>query len=216
MLKSGALLFHFRQASSVTGQCYSSDVIDGSGAAPESGTRARTRRAILDAAVRVLSHQSNASLAEVAAAAGVGRTTMHRYFPERADLLAGISGDLLEQVAEATHRARPDLGSAMAALERLCQAYFALGDGLLLTMNEPGLFTDPAWQEVSESDRALLQLVERGHAEGTIDPDLSPVWVQSVLWALLYAGWMHARDDEVPEHDALALCLRTLRKAVAA
>ncbi len=209
-------MFHFRQVCSTTVQCYSSAVVDELAAAPESGTRARTRRAILDAAVRVLSQQSNASLAEVAAVAGVGRTTMHRYFPERADLLAGISGDLLEQIADATRRARPDLGPAMAALERLCQAYFALGDGLLLTMNEPGLFTDPAWQEESESDRALLQLVERGHAEGTIDPDLTPVWVQAVLWALLYAAWMHARDDEVPEHDALALCLRTLRKAVAA
>ena len=190
-------------------------MVDEPGTPPESGTRARTRRAILDAAVRVLSQQSSASLAEVAAAAGVGRTTMHRYFPERADLLTGISTDLLEQVAAATERARPDVGPAVAALERLCQAYFALGDGLLLTMNEPGLFTDPAWQEESESDRALLRLVERGHAEGTIDPDLSPVWVRAVLWTLLYAAWMHARDDEVPEHAALALCLRTLRKAVA-
>jgi AcrR family transcriptional regulator len=140
---------------------------------------------------------------------------MHRYFPERADLLAGISSDLLERVAAATERARPEVGPAVAALERLCQAYFALGDGLLLTMNEPYLFTEPAWQEESEADRALLRLVERGQAEGTIDPEQSPEWVQTVLWSLLYAAWMHARDSNVPEHDALALCLRTLRKAVA-
>jgi AcrR family transcriptional regulator len=184
-------------------------------AVPESGTRARTRRAILDAAVRVLSQQSAASLAEVATAAGVGRTTMHRYFPERADLLTGITNDLLERIEAATERARPDTGPAVAALERLCQAYFALGDGLLLTMNEPHLFTDPVWQAEVEPDRALLQLVERGHAEGTIDRNLTAAWVESVLWSLLCAAWMHARDSDVPEHDALALCLRTLRKAVA-
>jgi AcrR family transcriptional regulator len=189
-------------------------VVDEPGAAPESGTRARTRRAILDAAVRVLSQQPNASLAEVAAAAGVGRTTMHRYFPERADLLTGITNDLLEKIAAATERARPDTGPAMAALERLCQAYFDLGDGILLTVNEPHLFTDAAWSQESETDRTLLRLVKRGQAEGAIDPDLTPEWVQNVLWALLYAAWMHARDDDVPEHDALALCLRTLRKAV--
>jgi AcrR family transcriptional regulator len=203
-------LFRFRQVGSITVQCYSSAVVE-----PESGTRARTRRAILDAAVQVLSQHSGASLAEVAAAAGVGRTTMHRYFPERADLLAGISSDLLERVAAATERARPEAGPAVAALERLCQAYFDLGDGLLLTMNEPYLFTEPAWQEETESDRALLRLVERGHAEGTMDPGLSPEWVQTVLWSLLYAAWMHARDNDVPEHEALALCLRTLRKVVA-
>jgi AcrR family transcriptional regulator len=215
MLNSGASLFRFRQPSSITVQCYSSAVVDEPGSAPESGTRARTRRAILDAAVRVLSQQSSASLAEVAAAAGVGRTTMHRYFPERADLLTGITNDLLEKVAAATERARPDAGPAMAALERLCQAYFALGDGLLLTLNEPHLFTDPSWTEESETDQLLLQLVERGQTEGTIDPELTREWVQNVLWSLLYAAWMHARDSDVPEHDALALCLRTLRKALA-
>lgn len=183
------------------------------GAARESGTRARTRRAILDAGVRVLSQQPGASLAEVAAAAGVGRTTMHRYFPERADLLAGIGADLLDRIAAATDRARLDEGPAPAALERLCQAYFALGEGLLLTMNEPQLFSD-AFESESESDRALLRLVERGHLEGTIDPAMTPLWVQSLLWSLLYAAWMHARDDGVPEHDALALCLASLRKAV--
>jgi len=184
-------------------------------AAPESGTRARTRRAILDAGVRVLSQQPGASLADVAAAAGVGRTTMHRYFPERADLLTGITSDLLERIAAATERARPEHGPALAALERLCQAYFELGDGIMLTVNEPHLFTDPAWNQEREPERALLRLVERGHAEGTIDPGSSPAWVQGVLWSLLHAAWTHARDCDVPEHDALALCLRTLRKAVA-
>ena len=70
------------------------------------------------------------------------------------------------------------------------------------------------WEEESESDRALLRLVERGHAEGSIDPSLGPHWVQAVLWSLLYAAWMHARENDVPEYDALALCVRTLRKVV--
>src|SRR5690606_3041661 len=98
-------------------------------------------------------------------------------------------------------------------LFRSCQAYFDLGDGILLTVNEPHLFTDAAWSQESETDRTLLRLVKRGQAEGAIDPDLTPEGVQNVLWALLYAAWMHARGDDVPEHDALALCLRTRRTA---
>ncbi|TQM09193.1 TetR/AcrR family transcriptional regulator [Pseudonocardia kunmingensis] len=183
-------------------------------AAPSS-TRARTRRAILDAGVSILSQQSGASLAEVASAAGVGRTTMHRYFPERADLIAGITADLVEQIASATERARPQDGPALAALERVCQAYFALGDGPMLMLSEPQLFGPPE-DHMSESDRAVLELVRRGHAEGTMDPDLTPEWILSVLWSLLFSTWLHTREDDVPEHDALALCLRTLRKAVAA
>jgi AcrR family transcriptional regulator len=183
--------------------------------AAESSTRARTRRAILDAAVSILSQHSGASLAEVASAAGVGRTTMHRYFPERADLIAGITADLTEQIASATERARPQEGPALAALERVCQAYFALGDGPMLMLSEPQLF-GPSEDLMSEADQAVLALVARGHAEGAMDTSLTPEWVLSVLRSLLFSTWLHTREDDVPEHDALALCLRTLRKAVAA
>ncbi|MGW7694593.1 TetR/AcrR family transcriptional regulator [Streptomyces asiaticus] len=77
----------------------------------ESATRTRTRRAILDATVARLSADHAASLADVAEAAGVGRTTVHRYFPERSDLLAAIGADVRDRVEAATARARLDDGS---------------------------------------------------------------------------------------------------------
>lgn len=181
----------------------------------ESGSRARTRRAILDAAVGVLSQDFGASLGEVAAAAGVGRTTVHRYFPERSDLLAGIVSDVLERAEVSTARARLDEGSALDAFDRLCQEYFELGDALTLVFNHPQLMSGEEWEEEAESDRAVFALVERGHAEGTIDPELDPRWVQQVLWCLLYGAWEMARDHGMPKHATLGLCLRTFRKAVA-
>ena len=57
----------------------------------ESATRTRTRQAILAAAVTVFARDPSAALGEVAAAAGVGRTTLHRYFAERSDLLAALA-----------------------------------------------------------------------------------------------------------------------------
>ena len=67
----------------------------------ESATRTRTRQAILAAAVTVFARDPSAALGEVAAAAGVGRTTLHRYFPERSDLLSALVVHVLEQVAAA-------------------------------------------------------------------------------------------------------------------
>ncbi|PZT70465.1 TetR/AcrR family transcriptional regulator [Streptomyces sp. SW4] len=180
-----------------------------------SGTRTRTRRAILDAAVTLLAADASASLADVASAAGVGRTTVHRYFPERSDLLAAIGTEVLEKVAAATERARPEEGPVPEALERLCQEYFELGDGLTLMFDSPQLMTWSGWDEETPADRALLRLVERGHAEGTVDAELSPAWVQSVLWSLLYSAWEHSRSRGATKHAALSLCLRTLRKTVA-
>jgi len=181
----------------------------------ETGTRARTRRAILDAAVSVLSQDSSATLGDIAAAAGVGRTTLHRYFAERSDLIEAIGLAAVERVAAASERARLDEGPALEALARLCQEYFELGDMLMLVFNEPQFMDRPEWKDDSAADRALRVLLERGQAEGTLDPALSEAWIQSLLWALLYSAWEYRRTNCATKHDALSLCLRSLRKAVA-
>ena len=60
-----------------------------------------TRRTLLDAAVVVLSKDSTASLSVVAETAGLGRTTLHRYFPTRELLIRALVEDALDRVAEA-------------------------------------------------------------------------------------------------------------------
>ncbi len=180
----------------------------------ESGAKARTRRAILDAAVEVLTADPAASLADIASAAGVGRTTVHRYFPERADLVTALSSSAMEQVTEATERARPADGPAIEALERVCQEYFDLGRVLTLVFNDPQQYGSPEWDACSPADKALLETVERGHVDGTIDPRLSPLWVQNLLWSMLYSAWQHAQDAQVSRHHALDLCLYSIRKTL--
>jgi AcrR family transcriptional regulator len=178
----------------------------------ETATRTRTRQAILEAAVTVIARNHSASLADVAAEAGVGRTTLHRYFAERSDLIAALAVHSLERVAAATERAALSSGPAPEALARLCREYFELGDVLTLLFNE---FTAESWEQEVEHDRALLALVERGHAEGTIDPALPAAWIQYTLWALLYSSASLMDQCAVPRHEALDLCVRSLTKVVA-
>ncbi|WP_419995676.1 TetR/AcrR family transcriptional regulator [Streptomyces boninensis] len=180
-----------------------------------SGTRNRTRRAILDAAATVLAKNPSASLADVAAAAEVGRTTVHRYFPERTDLLRALGTDVLEKVAAATERARIEEGPALAALERLCQELFELGESLTLVFDESlaATWQWEGWEDETEADRELARLIDRGHAEGAFDDGLDQDWIVQVLWSLLYVAWQRGRDGG-SKHEALTLCLRTLRKSV--
>lgn len=182
----------------------------------ETGTRARTRRAILDAAVTTLSHDPTASLGEIATAAGVGRTTVHRYFQERVDLLNAIGTLALERIEAATFRARPTEDSPPDVLRRLCQEYFELGDILMLVFNNPHQLDDPAWEEETVSDRAFVELVERGHADGSLDPELDADWVAQLMWANMYTAWEYARSSGKSKHDVLTMCLRSLLKAVRA
>jgi AcrR family transcriptional regulator len=120
------------------------------------------------------------------------------YFPERSDLLAAISADVLDKVETATERARLDDGPAAKALERLCQEYFELGDGLTLMFDTPQLTNWSDWDEETPADLHFLRTVRRGHAEGSIDAELHEEWVRNLVWALLYTAWEHTRTTPAP------------------
>lgn len=106
--------------------------------APEqSATRERTRKAILDAAVSVFASKPAATLSEIASAAKVGRTTLHRYFPERSDLVDAVAAEATRAVGEAAAAARLGEGTGAEALVRLCHEYFELADLLTVLFFTP-------------------------------------------------------------------------------
>ncbi|MET0420053.1 MAG: TetR/AcrR family transcriptional regulator [Actinoplanes sp.] len=179
----------------------------------ESGSRARTRQAILDAAVEVLARTPSASLGDVAAVAGVGRTTLHRYFPERADLLTALREEAEKRLSEAHDRARVGSDTGAAAIHRLCQEYFDLGDLLSLMFTEQ-LSAESPGHEAARCDGEFEEMVRRGHRDGTVDPELPATWITSLIWSQLYAGWSYIAEHGVSRHEALRLILRSIAGAV--
>jgi TetR/AcrR family transcriptional repressor of lfrA len=176
----------------------------------ERGSRARTRQAIVAAAIEVLSTNGSASLGEIAAAADVGRTTLHRYFAERTDLIKAITEECYARLDQATLRARLGEGPAAEALGRLCAEYFDLGSLLSLIFADSGVVDTTAWDQSECGDVAFSALVERGHRDGTIDPSLPADWVQYMMWSQLYAGWSYLAETEATRHEALRLLVRTV------
>ena len=61
----------------------------------------RRPRALLDVAADVLGANPSASLAAIAAAAGIGRTTLHKQYATRQDLLAAVATHVLDRAEEA-------------------------------------------------------------------------------------------------------------------
>lgn len=180
----------------------------------ESGSRARTRQAILDAAIEVFARNPAASLGDVAAAAGVGRTTLHRYFAERADLTTALREEAEQRLTQAHDRARVADDTGAAALRRLCQEYFDLGDVLSLLFSEQLAGSDD-WGESARCDGEFEAMVRRGHRDGTVDPELPATWIVSLIWSQLYAGWSYIAEHDVSRHEALRLILRSVAGAVA-
>lgn len=184
---------------------------------PPSGARARTRRAILDAAVSVLSTTPAASLSEVAQAAQVGRSTLHRYFPERADLMQAVGTEALERTRAAIRAARLDDGDPVAALRRLVIEYFDLGPWYMLLFNEPALADDEAfWAESDTAEAPVRELFARGQREGVFDPTLTVSWNQRTVWWTLFSAWSVMTEDGTSRSDALRMAVRSIEGVVLA
>ncbi|GAA2691191.1 MULTISPECIES: TetR/AcrR family transcriptional regulator [Nonomuraea] len=181
----------------------------------ESGTRHRTRRAILAAAASTLARDRKATLADIAEAAQVGRSTVHRYFPDRKELMEAAIVDAFQAVEDSTREAVIDQGPALEAMRRLISALVDVGDQLAFLFGDPRLLEE--YTAAFEPDMTVpttIGLIERGQAEGVFDPSLSPEWIQHVLWALTYTGWEAAEKGELPRHGVTAVVIRTFEKGV--
>jgi len=189
--------------------------------AAESGSRSRTRRAILDAAVVVFTQRRTASLGDVAAEAKVARSTLHRYFADRAELVNAIADDVLVAIEQAIEDAAVDEGSPQEALRRLSAGYFNLGPRIFFLFNEPTFNRpDPPpeverfWQRLEEVGKPVERLIERGHRDGVFAPGLSVSWIIRVLWWLVYIGWEAVEEGDLPRLGAPATILQTLEHGI--
>ena len=90
---------------------------------------ARTAAAILDAATQALAeHGRGAKMAEFAAAAGVSRATLYRYYPDRDALLDALAAQALADAAARLADAGLERAPVEEAIERIVRALGAVGD----------------------------------------------------------------------------------------
>jgi AcrR family transcriptional regulator len=177
-----------------------------------SGARGRTRRAILAAAASVLARDRAATLAEIARAADVGRSTLHRHFADREELVDATIEDSLAALGRSVDDAAPDQGPPLEAMRRLVAAMAGVGDRLLFLFGDPRVLEGRAGP--APSDRPVIELIERGQAEGVFDPEVSSGWIEHVLWALVYTAAEEAGAGRLPRHGVTATVIRTFEHGV--
>jgi AcrR family transcriptional regulator len=167
-----------------------------------SGPPARQRRrradaeqnlaAILTAAASVLSAHPDASVEDVARAAGVSRQTIYAHFPSRDALLDAVVGRATAEVTAALEAAGLRDAPPAEALVRLLDA------GWTASARYPFLWHLPAVTADQDRDRhgpvveRLREIIQRGQDSGDFDRSLTPDWL---LAAALALG--RAAEDEV-------------------
>lgn len=167
----------------------------------------------MDAAIEVLGSRPSASLGEVADAAGVGRSTVHRYFPDRSALVAAMFDDTIEAMQRGFDEAALDQGTPVEALRRLVHAFFEFGPRMMFLFSE---LAEDQWnnEALERTQWPVGALFARGQAQGHFDPELSIDWIIRVLWHLMSAGWEAVNEGALRKHEAIANLIRTMENCL--
>ena len=159
--------------------------------------RADARRSlavILDTATALLGRRPDASMEEIATAAGVSRQTIYAHYASRDALLRAVTSHVTAKVAQELAGLDLDRGSAIDALGRWVDASWKL-----LT-RYPVLLTPAMVPSGSGDDReqhepitdGLTRLVERGRRRREFDPTMPTTWYLAAI-----IGLGHAAGQEV-------------------
>lgn len=175
------------------------------------GVALRTRTAIVGAAFQLLPKNPNASLNDIAELAGVGRSTLHRHFTDRDDVLLSLAHHIRVLVIDAIARAAPGFGEPDEALRRVVDELIDMGSALIWVRHYVNERRDPALsEEFRTSTEELLALLERATNDSEKGPPLA--WRSRVFWEVLRLG--SEFTDQMPRQHAIDMIMFTLRRGI--
>jgi len=162
----------------------------------------RTAAAILDAAASVLSERgSSANMADVAAAAGVSRATLYRYFPDREALLDALASHALADSAARLADAGLERAPVVEAIERIVRALTAVGDRYTVLAGEQ-VDPDEVERLIAAPVRAVLA---RGIESGLLRQDLPADVLLEVFRGAIIAATQLIRQGRLGLEEASAV-----------
>ncbi|GEK80209.1 TetR/AcrR family transcriptional regulator [Agrococcus baldri] len=160
---------------------------------------------ILDAAAVRLSRDPDASVAAIAAEAGLGRVTVYGHFPTRGALVAAVVERAIAE-GDAALEAVDLTGDPRAALVRLIeQSWLSLQQIGALSAAAASALPPERLLALHERPAARVErLLERGQRDGVFRADLPLPWLTGTLHRAIHgaAGEIDARRmtaDDAPE-----------------
>lgn len=173
---------------------------------------------VLAAAQRCLNDDPTASMAQIAAAAGVGRATLHRHFSSRDALLHEIGSRSLDRWADSMAAAdllgaaeSGDPGRIRACIADLLTRYVDDLEDFGVALTDTTVTTSPDLRERSAELFDLeVTLYEAAQQAGVLRPQSSPRWVGHAVYGLLVAVREGIAEGDLARRDGIGLVRSTL------
>lgn len=176
--------------------------------------RPDTKDAIVEAAFQIFAEQPTASLGDVAERAGVGRATLHRYFPGRPDLMRALAKIAIAELDLAVEEATANAKSYEEGFRLSFQAIVPLANRQWFLAHE-GVEAD---EEVATAYQisldGLREDIERAKEEGLFDVNMPTAWIAEVYDNLTYAAWSLVRSGDATPKQAADLAWQTFAQGL--
>jgi TetR/AcrR family transcriptional regulator, mexCD-oprJ operon repressor len=171
----------------------------------------RNRDAILDATLRTLNADPGASIAQIAAEAGISRITFYGHFSSRDRLLDAVGERVIDRV-DAQLAALDVAGGPWQVLETMIQTQWRLVDEL------SGFIRAAQEQLPAERIRELhagpitrIQgLIQAGRDDGSFRTDHSLQWQTTCFFAIIHGAATELRSGRLSEADAAHVIPQTV------
>ena len=144
---------------------------------------------ILDAAIVCLTQRHNATMADIAKEAGLGRVTLYGHFASRPVLIDAVVARVIER-GEQTLAAVDIEGDPREALARLIHSSWQLVDQARSVIAAAAEELSPERiRQLHDSPAARVEsLIERGRREGLFRTDMPTSWQLAVLHQVLHGA----------------------------
>lgn len=163
----------------------------------------RNRAKILAATVTAIRKNPDASVADIAAEAGVGRVTLYGHFQTRAELIDAALVDSLER-GEEVLREVPLEGDAREAFGRLVASSWVLVDQsrALLAAAQKELPVARIREMHEKAEARMRGLLLRGQREGAFRADLPVSWLLTTTHVVMNGAAEEVRMGRIDPDDA--------------
>jgi len=152
--------------------------------APRQALQQRVAAAILDGAAQIFAIRGEqASMNDVAEAAGVARATVYRYFPNREALLDELAQAAVSDVDARLTSARIDEVAPEEGIARAVRVFVEVGESFVLLARERVRFEPERFE--GKLSQPVRQLFERGQASGDIRDDIASARLTESLIGLI-------------------------------